>query len=107
MPSPGDLVTVDFPGATGTKRRPAVGVSSDAYHSERPDLILGILTTNLASATASTDYALQDWTAAELHAPSAFRSYFGMALPDNVHVIGHLSDHDWQAVKDCVKRAFA
>jgi mRNA interferase MazF len=81
MPSPGDVVMVDFPGATGTKRRPAVVVSSNVYHSERPDLILGILTTNLASAPASPDYALRDWSAAGLHAPSAFRSYFGMALP--------------------------
>ena len=107
MPSPGDVVTLEFPGATGTKRRPAVVVSSELYHSERPDLILGILTTNLASATASTDYVLQDWSAAGLHAPSAFRSYFGMATPSDVHVIGHLSDRDWQAAKDCVKRAFA
>lgn len=107
MPSPGDVVTVDFPGATGKKRRPAVVVSSDVYHSERPDLILGILTTNLPSATASTDYVLQQWSAAGLRAPSAFRSYFGMALPADVHVIGHLSDRDWLAVKDGVKRAFA
>ncbi len=107
MPSPGDLVTVDFLGATGTKRRAAVVVSSDVYHSERPDVILGILTTNLASARASTDYTLQDWSVAGLHAPSAFRSYFGMALPADVRVIGHLSDRDWQAVKDGVKRAFA
>jgi mRNA interferase MazF len=107
MPSPGDVVTVDFPGATGTKRRPAVVVSNDRYHSERPDLILAILTTNLASATASTDYVLKDWSAAGLHAASAFRSYFGMAVPGDVHVIGHLSDRDWQAVKDCVHRAFA
>ena len=104
MPSPGDVVTVDFPGATGKKRRPAVVVSSDVYHSERPDLILGILTTNLPSAT---DYVLQQWSAAGLRAPSAFRSYFGMALPADVHVIGHLSDRDWLAVKDGVKRAFA
>ncbi len=30
-----------------------------------------------------------------------------MALPADVRVIGHLSDRDWQAVKDGVKRAFA
>ncbi len=96
-----------MPASKPKKRRPAVVVSSDVYHAERPDLILGILTTNLASATASTDYALQDWSAAGLHAPSAFRSYFGMALPADVHVIGHLCDRGWLAVKDGVKRAFA
>jgi hypothetical protein len=37
MPDPGDVVTVDFVGAIGTKRRPAVVVSSGLYHQHRPD----------------------------------------------------------------------
>ena len=41
MPDPGDVVTVDFMGATGVKRRPAVVVSSERYHQHRPDLVLG------------------------------------------------------------------
>jgi mRNA interferase MazF len=92
MPKAGDVVTVDFLGAAGLKRRPAVVVSSDAYHAERPDIILGVLTTNVSAAVTSTDYVLHDWRSAGLHAPSAFRSYFGMALPLAVHVIGYLSD---------------
>jgi mRNA interferase MazF len=32
MLKPGDVVTVEFPGAQGIKRRPAVVVSSDVYH---------------------------------------------------------------------------
>jgi mRNA interferase MazF len=31
--TPGDVVVVDFPGVMGIKRRPAVVVSSDTYHS--------------------------------------------------------------------------
>jgi mRNA interferase MazF len=103
MPKPGDVVTVDFPGAAGLKRRPAVVVSSDAYHAERPDVILGVVTTNLSAATTSSDCVLHDWHSAGLRAPSAFRSYFGMALPSVVHVVGRLSNTDWGAV--CVKRA--
>lgn len=34
-PTPGDVVTVDFPGVRGLKRRPAVVVSTDLYHSHR------------------------------------------------------------------------
>lgn len=34
----GDLVTVDFPDATGIKRRPAVILSSAIYHAIRPEL---------------------------------------------------------------------
>ena len=44
MADPGNVVTVDFLGATGTKRRPAVVVSSALYHQHRPDLVLGVLT---------------------------------------------------------------
>ncbi len=99
------MVTVDFPGATGMKRRPAVVVSSDLYHAHRPDVILAVLTTNLTAATTPLDHVLQDWAAAGLHAPSAFRAYFGMATPSAVRVIGRLSDRDWQAVQACVRRA--
>jgi mRNA interferase MazF len=102
---PGDVVTFDFPGATGVKRRPTVIVSSDAYHAERPDLILGVLTTHLVVAAGSTDYVLQDWNAAGLHGPSAFRCYFGMALPNAVRRIGRLSDRDWQAVRNRIRIA--
>src|SRR5919108_4650221 len=69
MPEPGDVVTVDFVGATGVKRRPAVVVSSRFYHAHRPDLILAVLTTQVITATAPTDYVLQDWAAAGLRRP--------------------------------------
>jgi mRNA interferase MazF len=38
--SPGLLVSVDFPGVTGTKRRPAVVLSSDTYQAIRPDRLM-------------------------------------------------------------------
>jgi mRNA interferase MazF len=105
MPKAGDLVTVDFVGATGTKRRPAVVLSSDIYHAHRPDVVLGVLTTNLSAARASTDHILQDWSAAGLNAASAFRSYFGMARQSAVRPIGRLSARDWQSVQACVRTA--
>lgn len=43
--NPGDVVTVDFPGITGVKRRPAVILSSTTYHAIRPDVIVGLITT--------------------------------------------------------------
>lgn len=42
--NPSDIVTVDFPGAMGIKRRPAVVLSSKTYHSNRPDVIIGLIT---------------------------------------------------------------
>src|SRR5688500_13933547 len=107
MAKPGDVVTVDFAGAAGIKRRPAVVVSSDLYHANRPDIIVGVLTTNIAASTGPTDYLLQDWKAAGLHAPTAFRSFFGMTTPAAVRVIGRLADPDWQQVRERVKLSFA
>src|SRR5712692_10123158 len=102
----GNVVVADFPGITGVKRRPAVVVSTDAYHSHRPDVLLGAITTNLAAATTQMDYALSDWAAAGLRRPSAFRTFL-VTLPQAqmLAIIGHLSDADWGAVQDCLQRA--
>jgi mRNA interferase MazF len=75
MLSSGDVVLVDFPTPRGVKRRPAVVVSTSLYHHHRPDVIVGLLTTQVSKATAPTDHILQDWAAAGLNQPSAFRSY--------------------------------
>src|SRR5215470_13619729 len=107
MADPGDVVTVDFVGATGTKRRPAVVVSSTLYHQHRPDLILGVLTSQVSRATTPLDYVLADWASAGLRQPSAFRAYFGMATPAAVRVIGHLSARDWEGIQACLIQAFA
>ena len=99
MLRPGDVVLVDFAGATGVKRRPTVVVSTDTYHAHRPDIVVCLITSQLAAASAPTDYLLQDCGAAGLHVPSAFRVYIGMTLATGAQVIGHLSDRDWQQVQ--------
>lgn len=48
-------------GAQETKVRPAVVIASAAYLAERPDVLVGILTTKLPRAPGSTDYILRDW----------------------------------------------
>src|SRR4029453_5088589 len=101
------VVTVDFLGATGPKRRPAVVVSSALYHQHRPDLGLGVLTSQVEPAPPPVDYLLPDWASAGLRQPSAFRAYFGMATPTAVRVIGHLSARDWAGIQACVIQAFA
>ncbi len=53
---PGDVIVADFPGITGVKRRLALVISSDTYHTVRPDVILGLLTGQVAAATSPTDY---------------------------------------------------
>ena len=105
MFDPGDVFVLDFPGVMGVKRRPTVVISSPAYHASRPDLIVGLITSQNV-ALGPTDYALQDWAHAGLRIPSVFRSFF-VTLPRTTHsaLAGHLSDHDWQGVCGCVRVA--
>ncbi len=107
MANPGDVVTVDFPGATGVKRRPAVVVSTTAYHAARPDVILGLLTSQAAKAAGPTDYLLQDWAAAGLRSPSAFRAFLATLPAASIVVIGKLAAQDWQAVRARLRVALA
>jgi mRNA interferase MazF len=97
--APGEVAIVAFRGAVASKARPVVVVSSDLYHQVRPDCIVGILTSNLRVATTPADCVLQDWAAAGLHQPSAYRSYFNMVESSGLLVVGRLSDRDWEAVQ--------
>ncbi|HEX9900475.1 MAG TPA: type II toxin-antitoxin system PemK/MazF family toxin [Candidatus Methylomirabilis sp.] len=104
---PGDVVTVDFPGAVGVKRRPAVIVSTATYHATRPDVVLGLLTSQTAGATGPTDYILQDWPAAGLRSPSAFRAFFATLPVASIGIIGHLSERDWREIQARLRIALA
>src|SRR5438105_15757174 len=75
-----------LPGAVETKVRPAVVIASDTYLAERPDVIVGILTTKIPAPFASTDYLLRDWQAAGLRAQSYFRAYILTLNRSNVTV---------------------
>ena len=105
--NPGDIITVDLPGVTGVKRRPAVVLSSTEYHSIRPDVIIGLITSQ-TKGLGVTDYVLQDWQVAGLRVASVFRSFI-VTLPRsaNLIVIGRLSARDWQSIIACVKAALA
>lgn len=108
MFNPGDVVAVHFPGVSGVKRRPAVIVSSAIYHATRPDVIVGLITSQITAAQGPTDYVLQDWAQAGLRLPSAFRSFFATLPPStNPVLVGHLSERDWQGVRACIKAALA
>jgi len=61
-------VIAAFPGAHLTKTRPAVVLSTPEYHKERPDVILGLITSKRSDVLCSTDYEIQDWQFAGLHA---------------------------------------
>jgi mRNA interferase MazF len=102
----GDVVWIEFPGVVQTKRRPAVILSSATYHSSRPDIIIGLVTSQISKSTAPTDYVVQDWQAAGLRVPSAFRAYI-VTLPRSavVNTMGTLAQADWSQVVARVKLA--
>ncbi len=104
---PGDVVVGLLEGAVQTKVRPAVVIASATYLTERPDVLVGILTTRPPTPPASSDYSLQDWQAAGLRAESIFRVYVLTVHRSELTIIGHLSDRDWNSVKACVGSAFA
>src|SRR5713101_5989112 len=92
MPDPGDVVWLEFPGAVVTKRRPAVVLSSNEYHAARPDVIVGLITSQIAKSIGPTDHLLSDWSSAGLRLPSAFRAYLATVPRSAVlSKMGHVS----------------
>ena len=71
----GDLVLVPFPFSdqSTTKRRPAVVVSSAAYHRERRDLIILGVTSQVRPAGGVGEVALAHWKQAGLLRPSVLK----------------------------------
>ena len=104
---PGDVVVGTLPGALETKVRPVVVIASGTYLVERPDVLLGILTTKVPKTLVSTDCLLLDWQSAGLRSPSCFRAYVLTIHRSEVTVIGHLSNQDWTRVQACVRAAFS
>ena len=105
----GDVVLIPFPftNLSTTKVRPAVVLSSSLYHTTEPDLILGALTSRLAAASASVDYILVDWRAANLLYPSAFKPLVFTLEPSSVlYKIGQLSNRDLMEVEERLRLIF-
>ena len=103
---PGDVVIGAFPGADTTKVRPAVVLSTELYHRHRPDVVVGLVTTQTPRPLTPTDSELLDWRQAGLHQPSFFR-LFPVTLPQReVRPIGRLSDSDRAAVRECFRFGF-
>jgi len=69
----GDVVLVPFPftDQTGTKKRPAIVVSSAAYHRSRPDLVVMGVTSRPSPAAANPgEFMITEWERAGLRKSS-------------------------------------
>jgi mRNA interferase MazF len=71
----GDIVLVPFPftDQSTTKRRPAVVISSPAYHRQRPDLIIMAVTSQRPTPGSVGEVEIQDWRGAGLLKPSVLK----------------------------------
>ena len=71
----GDLVLVPFPftDQSGTKKRPAVVISSAAYNTSRRDLVLMAVTSQLRATAGVGEVTVSDWQRAGSLKPSVIK----------------------------------
>ena len=103
----GDIVLVSFPftDQSAAKQRPAVVVSSEAYHRSRPDLIVMAVTSQFRPTQSVGDVQLKDWQAAGLLKPSAIKPV--IATIERTLVIkplGRLKDDDQQKLRTAIAK---
>lgn len=97
----GTIILVPFPftDQSTAKLRPAVVVSSNAYHRARQDLVLMPVTSQLR-VNAFGDLLVQDWQAARLLMPSAIKPIFAtLAQSLVIKPLGVLTPSDQTALK--------
>ena len=101
--SAGDVIQVAFvfTNQAGTKVRPAVVLSSAAFHASRADLIMMPLSTKAGGYLG--DRVILDWRAAGLPGPSVLKAVI-QTIPATsvVSRFGRLGAADIQQVKDAL-----
>ena len=101
----GDIVIVPFPftDQSASKKRPAVVISSQAYHRERPDLILMAVTAHFKPAVGTGDVAIRDWRAAGLIKPSVIKPVITTVEQRLVlNRLGRLGEEDRRALREAI-----
>ncbi len=101
----GDIVLVPFPftGQSTAKRRPAVVVSSAAYHRERPDLIIMAVTSQPRPAGGVGEVHVKDWKGAGLIKPAVVKPVITTLEASLVlRRLGHLKEEDQKALRRAI-----
>jgi len=102
--SPGDLLRlpITFSNQTGTKTRPAVVVSVEAFQQSRADVI--VVPLSRSAGNYHGDRQLRDWQEAKLNQPTYIKAVLVTVEQRSVlSVYGRLSDHDWRQVQDAIR----
>jgi mRNA interferase MazF len=103
----GDIVLVPFPftDQTRTKRRPAVVVSSNAYHQQRADLILMAVTSQVRSPVAFGEMVIDHWQKAGLLKPGVVKPVMTTVEKRLVlRKLGELDESDRGRLLDVLRR---
>jgi mRNA interferase MazF len=102
----GDVVLVPFPftDQSGTKKRPAVVVSSASYNNARRDLILAAVTSQVSRATQVGDVEVSEWEGAGLLKPSVIKPILTTIEQRLViRTLGRLRADDEGALRDMLR----
>lgn len=103
----GEVILVPFPftNQTGGKKRPAVVISSDAYHAHRPDLLIMAITSQEHTAPDFASFAIIDWPDAGLLKPSFAKPVLTTIEQSLVmRSMGHLSPQDRQTLRNMLSQ---
>lgn len=105
----GDVLLVPFPftDQTGTKKRPAVVVSSHGYNASRRDIVIMAITSQIRALPSFGEALLADWQGAGLIKASVLKPVFttleqGLVL----RTMGHLSGADVETLRRIVADVF-
>ena len=101
----GDVVLVPFPftDQSGTKKRPAVIISSRGYNTYRRDVVIMAITSQVRTPLGFGETMVADWQGAGLIKVSVLKPVFttieqGLVL----RVMGHLSAADVKTLREVV-----
>ena len=99
----GDVVLVPFPftDQSGTKKRPAVIVSSHGYNASRRDTVIMAITSQVRTPLGFGEAMLGDWQGAGLVKESVLKPVFTTIEQGLVvRVMGHLSAADIKTLRE-------
>jgi len=100
-----DVVLVSFPftDQRATKKRPAVVISSDTYHRQRPDIILMAITSQVRPTTTVGEAVIQHWKRAGLIKPSVLKPLIATVEHRLIlRKMGNLYDDDLVALRNAL-----
>lgn len=101
----GDVVLVPFPftDQSGTKKRPAVVLSSSSYNASRRDIVIMAITSQVRTPLAFGEAMVADWQAAGLIKQSVLKPVFTTIEQHLViRPMGRLSVADAKALRELI-----